>query len=383
MADLTNVELARPGVWPLASGKTEFTVEHLRDAADFFTATGGQAIPLALGHNDPRFSGDPTFGSVTNVRYTEDDRGPVLLGDLVDMPEWLSAAAPKRWPNRSIEGFQNFEYDGRKYRLVLTALALLGVSPPGVRNIKSLRDLQLALAASAAQRIVATAPTSAAADEPDEPAEPPDDPPQPPDLEAPAPVGASPLPPNDKEAGRMDPAKIREALGLAADASEDDVKAALVTAGLVEASPPPTEPVTATASTEPATEPATKSDTKSDLAHATAAPGTIVLASSVWDETQKTIKSLTSFVEKTKRDERDQVIAKAVSDGKFTPAQKAHFARLWDADPDGTRQLIDNLQKNSALAVMAMGYDGDSDEAIDREYAHLFPPNPSMGGRRG
>lgn len=159
MAELKGIELARPGVWNLASGKTTFTVEHLRDAADFYTATGGQAVPLALGHSDPRFTGDPSFGSVRNVRYEEDERGPVLKGDLVDMPQWLHAAAPKRWPNRSIEGFEGFEYDGRKYRLVLTGLALLGATPPGVMNIKSLQDLQLALAASAARRIVASAPT--------------------------------------------------------------------------------------------------------------------------------------------------------------------------------------------------------------------------------
>ena len=155
MADIKDIELARPGIWQLASGKTTFTDDHLRDAAEFFEATGGQKIPLALGHSDPRFSGDPSFGNVANVRYEEDERGPVLKGDLVDMPEWLHAAAPKRWPNRSIEGFQDFEYDGRKYKLVLTALALLGVSPPGVRNISSLQDLQLALAASSARRIVA------------------------------------------------------------------------------------------------------------------------------------------------------------------------------------------------------------------------------------
>lgn len=158
MTDLLGVELARPGVWPLATGKTTFTVEHLRDAADFFAATGGQRVPIALGHSDPRFSGEPAFGAVTNVRYEEDERGPVLKGDLVDMPGWLSASAPKRWPNRSIEGWEDFEFDGRTYKLVLTGLAFLGVSPPAVRNIKSLQDLQMALAASAARHIVAMAP---------------------------------------------------------------------------------------------------------------------------------------------------------------------------------------------------------------------------------
>lgn len=156
--ELTGVELARPGVWQLASGKTTFSVDHLRDAADFWAATGGQALPLALGHSDPRFTGDPSFGTVRNVRYEEDDRGPVLKGDLVDMPTWLHAAAPKRWPNRSIEGYENFEFGDRKYKLVLTGLALLGATPPGVMNIQSLQDLQMALAASAARRIVASAP---------------------------------------------------------------------------------------------------------------------------------------------------------------------------------------------------------------------------------
>lgn len=158
MADLLGIELARPGVWQLASGKTTFSVQHLKDAADFYQVTGRQKLGIGLGHNDPRFTGDPSFGNITNVRYEEDARGPVLKGDVVDMPGWLHAAAPSRWPNRSIEGYEDFEYDGRKYRLVLTGLALLGATPPGVQNIRSLQDLQLALAASAARRIVASAP---------------------------------------------------------------------------------------------------------------------------------------------------------------------------------------------------------------------------------
>lgn len=373
MGDLKDVELARPGVWPLASGKTEFTAEHLRDAAEFFAATGGQAIPLALGHSDPRFSGDPAFGTVRNVRYEEDDRGPVLKGDLMDMPEWLHAAAPRRWPNRSIEGFQDFEHGGRKYKLVLTALALLGVTPPGVRSIQSLQDLQLALAASAARRIVASAPVEEATAEP-----PPDE--QPADPQAPASSGASSYPPPatapevpqatapeaeepKKRGAGMDPAKIREALGLSADASDDEVKAAIAAEFPVPESPPLFD-VGAPAPVA-----------------AGAKPGTIVLASSVWEETQKTIKKLTEFVDQTKRNERDEVIAKAVVAGKFTPAQKTHFSQLWDADPDRTRALIAALTPNSALAVMASGYaDGTGEQDLDAEYAHLF--SSSSHGRR-
>jgi hypothetical protein len=340
--NLEAVELARPGSWKLSSGPVEFTEQMLRDAADFYTATGGQAVPVKLGHVDDRFDGEPTFGSVTNVRYLEDDRGPVLLGDITGMPGWLAAAAPTRWPNRSIEGWRNFDYDGRQYALVLSGLALLGVTPPGVKNIRSLADLQLALAASSAEFLVASAP----ADE----AEPPDDEvadgtPAPP--KTPAPEAEEP---NQKGAG-MDPAKIREALGLPAEASDDEVKSTAATAlGLASESASNPDPV----HTAPV-----------------AASGTVVLATSVWEETQKTIKSLTDHVEKTKRAERDEVIASAVVAGKFTPAQKPHFSRLWDADPDGTRTLIDTLTPNSALAVLASGY-ADGDTEADTAYSALF-----------
>jgi hypothetical protein len=111
-------------------------------------------------------------------------------------------------------------------------------------------------------------------------------------------------------------------------------------------------------------------------------PGTVVLASSVWEETQNTIKRLAAFVDETKRGERDQILASAVEQGKFFPSQKAQFARLWDADPDGTRQLIDGLTPNSALAVAASGYADLEDKEFEREFAGLFPPN-SNGGRRG
>jgi hypothetical protein len=358
--ELHAVELARPGAWKLANGPVTFTDQMLRDAADFFAASGGQRIPVKLGHVDERFNdGEPSFGSATNVRYTQDERGPVLLGDIVDMPEWLSASAPKRWPNRSIEGWQNFDYGGRTYSLVLSGLAFLGATPPGVLNIRSLADLQTALAASSATPLFASAPD-------DDPAEPP---------QTPAPEAEEP-----REGTGMDPVKIREALGLDPDASDDEVKAVMLTAAgaISDESPPePAQPALFDDTTAPAAQPAPKKE----LVHAAGAPGTVVLASSVWDETQNTIKKLQQFVDKTQRDERDQVIAKAVTDGKFTPAQRTHFSRLWDADPTGTRALIDNLTRNSALAVMASGYVGEGDEDIDKEYAHLFPPQAKESSR--
>lgn len=347
MAELLGVELARPGVWQLSNGSREFTPQMLRDAADFHAASGGQKIPLGFGHRDDRFDGDPAWGWLTNVRYAEDDTGPVLVGDLVDLEDWVHAAAPSRWPHRSIEGVMGVKFQDREYGLVLTRLALLGATPPGMPALKSLSDLRQLVAAAAAaggEWISASIPE-------------------------PSPDGADN--PSDRKGavGMPDAAKLREALGLAADASDDEVKTVLASSGLVASQPEPNP------APDPTPEPDPKPDGDQIAASAAAkAPGTVVLSSSVWEETQKTIAKLSAYVDESKRGERDAIIASAVEEGKFTPAQKPHFAKLWDADPDGTRALIDGLTPNSALAIAASGYADLDDKEFDREFGGMFPP---------
>lgn len=326
MADLMGVELARPGTWNLKSGQLTVTPRMLDDAARFAAREGARPGYLKLGHDDPRFvagDGEPALGWLGNIRL-EDDNGPVLKGDVTGMPDWLAAAAPTHWPDRSIEGYADYVHDGQTYGLAIDGLSLLGVTPPGMSSIKSLRDLPAALGVAASgRRIVASFgdPTTS------------------------APEAADPI----NEGAHVDPVKIREALGLDPGASDDEVRTALIT----ELPPDSKTPVTAAA-------------------------GTMILASSVWEQQQKTIEDLSAFVEKTKRDERDDIIAKAVVAGKFTPAQRLHFSRLWDADPDGTRTLIDSLTPNSALAVMASGYASDKGEA-DPDYIGLYGTPAKVG----
>jgi len=360
VAELLGVELARPGTWQLSSGTSEFTATMLRDAADFHASTGGQRIPLGFGHMDRRFDGNPAWGWLTNVRYAEDGDGPVLLGDLIDLEDWVHAAAPARWPHRSIEGVKGITFAGREYGLVLTALRLLGETPPGMPVLKSLSDLRqlvaAAVAASGGEWIAASLESS--------------------------PTGVQD--PTDREGavGMPDAAKLREALGLAADASDDEVTAALASSGLGVS---PTEPPKPAPDPVPQPAPAPAPAPEPQMVAASApvgVPGTIVLASSVWEETQKTIAKLSAFVDDTKRGERDQIIASAVEAGRFYPSQKAQFARLWDADPEGTRALIEGLTPNSALAVAASGYVDSDDKEFYKEFAGLFPPSET-GGRRG
>jgi hypothetical protein len=346
---MLGVELARPGTWHLSSGKRTFVDEDLKDAADFFAASGQARIPIGFGHTDSRFDGDPAFGWVSNIRYTEDAKGPVLLGDLVDMDDWVAAAAPLRWPNRSIEGFANLDWNGRTYRLVLTRLALLGSTPPAMPTLRSLADLREAIAA-AAEESAAEFVAASALDESEE------------DTQDPA--SEAVVPSTEQEAG-MDPAKIRERLGLDEDeVSDDDVMEALAYAGFVPAPEPAAEPEPVAASAPPVPRPAAK-------------PGTMVIEASAWDALQERTKALEARDALRRRDERDEIIAKAVQEGKFAPARKPHWVRLWDVDPEGTRQVIDTLAKN-VMPVAASGYSSDGteleDDELDREIARLSPP---------
>lgn len=127
----------RAGTWDAETGRESITRADL--AAAVAAAPQLPDPVIKIGHDDPRFSGDPALGRVTNLRLA--DRGDTLIGDLVDMPEWLAAAAPTAFPQRSAEGVLNFETNNRSYRFALTGLALLGANWPAVTDLDSLQDL--------------------------------------------------------------------------------------------------------------------------------------------------------------------------------------------------------------------------------------------------
>lgn len=173
----------------------------------------------------------------------------------------------------------------------------------------------------------------------------------------------------------MDPAKLREALGLAPDAPDEDVNAAMQSALTSTATTTTTTPVADTTTT---TAPAAES------VAAAATPrlaGTMVIDASAWDAQQERLKRLEAEAVKRAHAERDDVIAAAVRDGKFAPARKDHWKGLWDKAPDQTREVIAGLQKN-VIPVDSVGYADDTDAGIDDEFASLFPP-VSGGSKKG
>jgi phage I-like protein len=108
--------------------------------------------------------------------------------------------------------------------------------------------------------------------------------------------------------------------------------------------------------------------------------GMMLVSASAWQQREDAIATLTAHMQQSKRKERDDVIAKAIQAGKFTPAQKQYFQKLWDDAPDSTREYIDSLMPNSALAVAASGYAGGVDmDDFEREYQSMTAGMPKYG----
>jgi hypothetical protein len=122
--------------------------------ADVVAAMDDPAIVeprMKLGHDDPRFDspefdGEPAVGRIENLSLS--DNGQTVYGDYVTF-DWLAQLIPLAYPNRSVEAgsgvqpmwVENHEtVTGKKYRMVLTGVALLGITWPGC---STLDDLQL------------------------------------------------------------------------------------------------------------------------------------------------------------------------------------------------------------------------------------------------
>lgn len=135
-----DVELLKIGQWPLATGTCTFTTEDLAAAVRAAQAPSVARPVIKLGHDDPRFTGEPAVGFVDNLRLSED--GSTLVGDLCGVPAWLADIMPSAYPRRSIEGQFNYrDQAGIVHPFALTGLALLGVTPPAVGTLATLRDV--------------------------------------------------------------------------------------------------------------------------------------------------------------------------------------------------------------------------------------------------
>lgn len=154
---IRGVELMKVGTWDTVSHPDGWTIT-AADLLAIIDAHKARVLPpprLKVGHTDPRFDGGPALGRVDNLRLT--DGGTTLVGDFVDVPAAIAPLLPSGYPQRSVECWFDVEAsDGRVWPLVLTAVALLGDTMPGIKTLADLPDLH-DVAASSARRVVIAA----------------------------------------------------------------------------------------------------------------------------------------------------------------------------------------------------------------------------------
>lgn len=172
-----------------------------------------------------------------------------------------------------------------------------------------------------------------------------------------------------REPDEMDSAKIKEALGLDPNASDDDVLAA-ITASRQQTPDPVPAP---TPSPVPAPAPAA-------VPVAASGSGVVVLDQSVVEEMRRQAEQGAIAFEQMRKNERDTVIQAAINDGKFAPGRKRHWEQLWDADPEGTRTQIENLAPN-LVPLQAAGFAGGDEFTNNENYYGLYPEDRPEGVR--
>lgn len=140
------VEIARTGAWNTSTGKWNCTRAQLAAAVRAGESGKFRSPVLKRGHVDPRFAGDavvaedgePALGQVKNLRLAND--GDSLVGDLL-VPDWLDDELPAIYPSRSVEADLGVETaDGEQFDLVVTGLALLGVTKPAIPSLAELPE---------------------------------------------------------------------------------------------------------------------------------------------------------------------------------------------------------------------------------------------------
>lgn len=327
------VEIARTGTYELSSGTHTFTREQL--AAAVRNHATGAAPRLGIGHVDRRFDvaagsdGEPAIGSVTNLRLNE--TGDVLLGDFVNVPDWLDDAMETAYPGRSLEGTAT-ETDLR-----LTGVRLLGYTRPGIHTLADLRSFiedgpALVAAGSDNEGHTFTVLLAAA-----------------------APATSTP----EEEPSMTDEQRrnLASRLGLPEDATEDQIFEAAARA--------PEEP---RREPEVRTEPATTTEPERDPAArepaAEQAPEPAALAAAAAEITRLSTQLADLQARDAERERREtterrnQLVASAVQEGRIAPADRDHYRRLLDADETVGTALI-QARARGTVPLAAEGHGED------------------------
>lgn len=360
--DFRGVPLCRAGEWNGLTGKGKVTAADLQSVVDAYSDQEVDRARVKIGHlsgmNAALGDGAPAFGWVANPRMAAD--GVTLVGDLVDVPRKLGEVVGKAYKNVSVEMRKNVRTpSGKTHPAVLSGLALLGASAPAVKGLDDLVSLYASEAPDGGPEDSCTQSetmTIALGDALDTS----------PTVPAPSRVSGdddtdSPEPPGAETEGEPTVAfldQAREKLGLAKDATEDEILTAL--------SENPADPDTQVKAqeTDVTGDPDVKEpELKSTEPEASKSPETVTVSKAQWDDVTAQLKDLT---DKAKVEHQEKVLEAALSEGRIVPAEREQWVTALSEAPQATEVLLSKLAPRVNMSEhgsdVALSASEDSDE---------------------
>ena len=137
--NIPNVEIFASGVW----NGDKYTNDDLDIMVEAFNDPNHKLKPfLKLGHNEDQKllanDGLPAAGFVSNLRRV----GDKLVADFVDMPKKIfELVENKAFRKVSSEIFWNIQIAGKKFKRMLSAVALLGADTPAVSSLDDILEM--------------------------------------------------------------------------------------------------------------------------------------------------------------------------------------------------------------------------------------------------
>lgn len=91
--------------------------------------------------------------------------------------------------------------------------------------------------------------------------------------------------------------------------------------------------------------------------------GTVLVDSAQWQEVQQEVAASKQTREQQRVAARDSYLKEACRTGKFPRARIAHYTTMWEADPAGTKTLIDSMAPG-LVPVIERGSDAETDPQV-------------------
>lgn len=162
--------------------------------------------------------------------------------------------------------------------------------------------------------------------------------------------------PSNEERQSMKRDEMLRRLGLSEDATDEAIVTAM-------AEKPEALTVEAPAE-EPATETPAETPELEALAAAAKKAGLTLVDSETFESVKAGAADGRAVKARLETEDRDKTITAAITAGKFAVGRREHYKKAWDADPQGTRELLASLEPG-LVPVTETGRAGDGDGASD------------------